>query len=367
MCRKILKIEKNPIINSECWTYYKLAVIETSENFNEWLLCHLRLYINQAGVAVFGDSGIMYPITYFEDILDITSVDVFSIKDDEIVDFIIEQINNNRYVILDLNYDRLFYNESTTSFWLHETLIYGYDSQVKKFITPVMTNSDFEELEIDFDTIRLAFLEAQKYFSQERNRIYNRRHWYYGITIINGLKKYHNSNIYYDFIKRLKLELENASVIKQVKSIDGLQESRFYTGMGVVSHLSTLIHAYIENKEKKDYEFERYKNSVIKLFESQKIIERTICWMGEFLGIQDKDFNKLLAEFKTCCNNMHITVLLFHKYKFSKDTQILEKIKRNLDSIRIEEEEILAKFVEKLENKYIDKLNKHSTISIDMS
>lgn len=367
MCRKILKIEKNPVVNSECWTYYKLAVIETSENFNEWLLCHLSLYINQAGIAVFGENGIMYPITYFEDILDITDVDIFSVKDDEIVDFIIKQINNNRYVILDLNYDRLFYKENTTSFWLHETLIYGYDSQTKKFITPVMTNSNFEELEIDFDTIRLAFLEAQKYFSQERKRIYNRRHWYYGITIINGLKKYHNSNIHYEFIKRLKLELENASVIKQVKSIDGLRESRFYTGIGVISHLSTLIHAYIENNEKNDYEFEKYKNSALKLFESQKIIERTIWWMGEFLRIRDKEFKKLLAEYKACCNEMHITVLLFHKYKFSKHDQILEKIKINLDSIRIKEEEILTKLVEKFENKYIDELNKCYVNPLDIS
>ena len=44
MMKKILKVEKNPLILSECWTYYKFSIIQTMPNFYPWLTNHIKVY-----------------------------------------------------------------------------------------------------------------------------------------------------------------------------------------------------------------------------------------------------------------------------------------------------------------------------------
>lgn len=73
MCinEKILNISNDLLINSECWTYYKFAIIQTSDYFETWLTNHMDLYIDQNANAIFGNDGMMYPLSYYSDILNI--------------------------------------------------------------------------------------------------------------------------------------------------------------------------------------------------------------------------------------------------------------------------------------------------------
>ena len=34
--RKILEVSGKPLITSECWTYYKMSVIQTGRGFENW-------------------------------------------------------------------------------------------------------------------------------------------------------------------------------------------------------------------------------------------------------------------------------------------------------------------------------------------
>lgn len=55
MDMKILDVCSNPLITSECWTYYKFAVMQTSDYFDVWLTNHMDLYIDQNGTLTSGN------------------------------------------------------------------------------------------------------------------------------------------------------------------------------------------------------------------------------------------------------------------------------------------------------------------------
>lgn len=47
-------------------------------------------------------------------------------KSNEICQYLVEHINQSEYIVLDLNYEKL-YDDTTNYVRLHETLIFGYD------------------------------------------------------------------------------------------------------------------------------------------------------------------------------------------------------------------------------------------------
>lgn len=42
--------------------------MQTSENFNDWIAGHMRIFIANNGNALFGKSGTMYPLSYYSEI-----------------------------------------------------------------------------------------------------------------------------------------------------------------------------------------------------------------------------------------------------------------------------------------------------------
>ena len=100
--------------------------MQTSNYFDVWLTNHMDLYIDQNGSAVFGESGMMYPLTYYEDILELKETNLLKIPTFQVIRFLIEQINKGNYIIIDSNYKRLLF-PNTNEFQLHEVLVYGYD------------------------------------------------------------------------------------------------------------------------------------------------------------------------------------------------------------------------------------------------
>lgn len=108
----------------------------------------MKIYFDQNGNAIFGENGNMYPLSHFFDILSIYDGNIFSVTKDNIVDYLIDKINQDTYIIIDLNYPRI--NGVDDVFWLHETLIYGYDTQTKEFLTPLLSDSGFKKSKIRF-------------------------------------------------------------------------------------------------------------------------------------------------------------------------------------------------------------------------
>ena len=94
--RKILKVSGEPLITSECWTYYKMSVIQTGIGFENWLITHMKLFIDGNGNAFFGEDGELYPLSYYGDILNIEDGNIMNVSKTDVIQFIVQCINDGK-------------------------------------------------------------------------------------------------------------------------------------------------------------------------------------------------------------------------------------------------------------------------------
>ena len=73
---KELPIVIDTDVMSECWTYCKMAVIQTSPHYMEWLSSHMNIFMKDYLRANFGMNGERHPMNYFNDILAIHEKDI---------------------------------------------------------------------------------------------------------------------------------------------------------------------------------------------------------------------------------------------------------------------------------------------------
>lgn len=57
---KKLSIMLNNGCQSECWTFYKMAIIETLDQADLWLCSHMNYYVTENHAGRFGDCGEQY-------------------------------------------------------------------------------------------------------------------------------------------------------------------------------------------------------------------------------------------------------------------------------------------------------------------
>lgn len=350
MMKKILKVEKNPLILSECWTYYKFSIIQTMPNFYPWLTNHIKVYLDKNGNAIFGENGSMYPLSYFFDILNVYDGNLMSVSKKEIVNYLIRLIDSGTYVILDLNY-QLINGESEPPFWPHETLIYGYDSDTQDFITSVLADGYFKESRISFSRLEKAYGDIKNYYNEDKNRLFNRRIWYYGITCITPNLQYKNTNAYYDLINKLKWEL-NGSVFNKYNLINKEEQQEGYlyvTGVACLLYMSELLKEMIERKDNSVANIEKFKKSCTKIYENQHIIYNLIEWFINTQNISNNKLNDLSSMYQKCCNRMLMNVRRFYKYQQKNNDILLEKIIYDLKDLHLCEKKILEQIIEQIQ------------------
>ena len=72
-----LPIELKTAVITECWTFEKLAVIQSSPLADDWLASHLSLYMDAEFSCYFGDGESYYDPAYYRDILRIEELPLF--------------------------------------------------------------------------------------------------------------------------------------------------------------------------------------------------------------------------------------------------------------------------------------------------
>ena len=357
MClnEKILSISNDTLVDSECWTYYKFAIMQNSKFFDVWLTNHMELYIEQNGNAVFGYEGMMYPLSYYGDILNIREKYILDISAEQIVSFLIEQIDNGNYVVLDLNYKRILFPE-TDEFQLQETLVYGYDLENREFLVPLMKKGVFEESRVDFEILTRAYQESFNYYQRDINRLFNRRLWFLGITIIKLKRNCDNANKFYYLIRKINIYLEGRNYTKEEDD----KGYTFYTGISCLSYIISLIEASLEDYSIENSAItEKCRKACLKILESQKMILHLIKWAFTNLKVKDADRNLLIKEYEHCCNKTNAAILLFYKYRTLKDANIINQILNYLRDSLVIGKKILPDVVELIKKHFIDnKLNK---------
>lgn len=77
---KTLPVELNACIKTECWTYMRMCVIQTMENYEKWLYTHMTTFVDcNTRTSYFGDYTKVHSSDYYRDILETEELSIFAL------------------------------------------------------------------------------------------------------------------------------------------------------------------------------------------------------------------------------------------------------------------------------------------------
>lgn len=141
--KKALPIKVNASVHTECWTYNKLCILETSPYAEAWLSSNFGIYMNSDYVLHFGTNKEFYHNEY-SNILDITELDYWRNPPNVIIKTIEDEISKGNYMIVYLML-------SVEKHKIHEFVFYGFDSEKRELYTLMLYNGKFREETVSYD------------------------------------------------------------------------------------------------------------------------------------------------------------------------------------------------------------------------
>lgn len=351
--KRTLPICLKPIITSECNTYYKFAIIQTNESYKKWLLNYLDPWTEETGRSFYGNPQQMYELSYYNDILEIKDGNILSVEPDNIINYLIDMINADYYVVLDLNFRKLF--NISNDFRLHETLIYGYDLNTKCFYSPILQNGAFTEQQLSFDVFKEAYSDVYNHYNENKIKLFQRLKWFYGITLLRPKNYIEPINIYFDFIRKLWRETFGYVYEQYSLSNDFNLEKAiaYYTGHSSLILLNKII---TEHKNDNDFIAEKIHDirlSCLKLYEHRRIILTSMETFIEHYNL-DGEIVEVKKQYAECCEEMHLIFLLCTKYCFTHHTSSLLAVADKLLELYNREHPILEQFIRRSQCSFID-------------
>ncbi|HAN21163.1 MAG TPA: hypothetical protein DCP51_05745 [Clostridiales bacterium] len=205
---KILPINIDAPVTTECWSFYRTSIISAHNNLKFWLLQHYNnLYSDFKKNLYYGEHGHKYDqYNYYNNVLETKCFSHKSIKSDNLIKFIVDNINNNKYVLLECDYNILMEREGL---YIHEILIYGYDESRKIFYIPILQNTRWISQEFSYQDVVSSF-EALDNLKEDKaiSEMY-KREYLSSITTFNILDYEMNFCIesFYNHIKSIRNEI----------------------------------------------------------------------------------------------------------------------------------------------------------------
>lgn len=323
--KKTLKICEKPLITSECFTYYKMAIIQTIPDYETWLINRFKMFIDGDGDSIFGEIGDIYSLVSYSEILNIEEENVFNIGKDKIVSYIIRKINEEKYVMVDLNFEKLYSHHK--GFELHETLIYGYDCDNQEFIMRGINNNTFKEWRVSFQKVEEAYEDVNNFFVSDKLQLLNRKRYFSGITLLSPKYDYRNINDEYELIYRLESEV--LGYIYKRFDPDGQNEVTIYTGITCVKKLYDDLSDIISADNYDSKRIEKCLKLCLRISERENVLLHAVSAFFKKYSISDED--NVLEDFKKCYDMMYQNVLLFYKCRRKFDKEIIKRIAERVE------------------------------------
>lgn len=296
------------------------AILSTNEKAYSWIMNHYIFVWQRESIRHKGKmtTSIM-PLTnnlnlaedcpYLEQIR-FDCKDIMS-KYGGLVDFTINMINNNWYVVCML--DQFYINQM--SHFIHQNFIYGYDDVKKKlFIQDHFDHGKLSQLEVEFDDVEKAFSDLnflqQSYKSSlivtavklknanEIEEIYK--------AIGPHTKKFKDELLFSlsDMYNRLPIHLGQKSYSSQLP----YTENGYY-GIGIYNGMTKIIDFQIENHEKLDHrDFTTLENI-------NKLMVTRILYLNERHFINNSEVMSIFMELAKECKQCLFIALQYNMTK----------------------------------------------------
>ncbi len=314
MERNILPIKYDIAIKTECWTFNRLSIIATTTNYYDWIIDKFSI-INFSffGFFDFGYLGPYKPKEFYSDILLTEEVPTDSITN--IVDFLIDEINHGKYIIINLEFSKIFENHS---FHVHDQLIYGYDTIEKVFYTPFSSGNDIRETKISFDKFEEAYLVIKDdEIANQVTEFHN-----YPVTRLTKIE-FSKSNSIESFYKHIDDNLHPKN-IKPISLTEG-----YLSGIKVYKVYKNIARKNIVSMDLED--IKQYALFVKKIYECRQLLNEKLHWMFQSNLDQVTYIININNQIKKESQECYLTAI---RYWYSKDKKNINLIIKQLNKIK---------------------------------
>jgi len=306
-----LPINLQASVITECWTFYRMSIIDSYENLVNWRLCNInKLIMNHDDSIYFGEENKYYNQYKCYDGALRFSVVHDNNNADSIIDCITAQITAGKYVLLDVDYSLIDINSQmidNISNPIHETLVFGADTDKKTFYIPSLHNEKWHEKEIPMKILAEAYLsmktkktDIQDFFNYQFMSIEVESRKYE----LPGLQYFYN----FEFLR-----------YKTKDNQDDFNNYYFENSFGLI--YSRIID--ILSKGNKLYNTKMATN-LAKMIECKKILLKQIHYINNRFNI---NISELIIEgINNIIYNLQLSVRLYIKYSINYNDAILSQI-----------------------------------------
>ena len=157
-----LPFNLNAEIQTECWTFYKVAIISAYPQLKPWLLQHCNnLFLTGNFQLTYGENCRIYDqYRYFEQVLTVKEADYTLLDTKErAICYISDMLNRQDYILLECDFTGIDIEGNWDS--VRECLIYGIDTQKQTVYVPHLEKGKWVSVEVKISLILRAFQQSQ--------------------------------------------------------------------------------------------------------------------------------------------------------------------------------------------------------------
>ena len=239
-------------IISECWNFYRMAVINAYSELDPYLFNQFNhIYMDKNNEIHYGLSLYKTNIHQaYSSVLSTTSKPLHLISSKQaFVEQIIEDLKQKRYPVVECDFSIIkeYLEKKRSPFYLHEILIYGIENN--NFIIPHMRNGAWVEVTLPTDIVAAAFW-SRKNISLEIEKSYLwRREYMAPYTILQPHRQLKATPPHlYDFYKDICTILERSCIETQLLLTKEYYGKEYPGVLAVYNGVLELLHDILGDK-----------------------------------------------------------------------------------------------------------------------
>lgn len=341
-----LPIEIDSVIKSECCTYYKTCILETTNDGRNWLAAHMNVYLDGAYNISFGDGLNFYSLDYYEPVLKFEPVNIQSIKPNQIVEYVKKLLRQRYYIITDCNISKISFS-SDNDFSVHELLIYGYDDEEKVLFAPLLNNSTgkHEIAIIPYQKFESSYNDIRNYYSKNPDfRFWRTYMFFYPLTKVKYKKAiFNNDYLIFECLKKLQAEynIEKRTFTRYSDDNDVEYTFSHYNGLGCLLGLEIMLEKTIRGEYDLKNSSTDLTVSLMRLYDHRKNIKNTLNLLDSLTNNCISENGDIIDKYLNLIEYIKKCYLMSKKWYITGNVKLLRSISETLRINRINESKVL--------------------------
>lgn len=338
--KKKLPVKVKSSVQTECWTYNKLAIIEAHRSGVAWTSSHFGLFMGPDYRLLFGKINKIFDLNYFSDILSFNEINYWTAPPDRLIDILIENLQNDIYMIIYMQFN-------VREPKVHEYLFYGFDTEQKNLFFLQNVEGSFREEKMSFDLAKEYYKNYYDFHltfpCQMTKSIAN----FFPVTKV-ALKNDFNEDIcVIETLRRFEEERYGVSYIDS--EAQNNETAYYFTGLKCVIGMKMRVAQYIRDQQfikgdiLQELSFDMQRN-FNKLYEHDCIVLKSMYWLMNALKYDGEQQG--IDEYKNSLKVVNKIAALSIKFWITGNWNNIYRIRDLIDNLYERQEQAMDMFFE---------------------